>query len=217
MRAFDTPIDDGDDRSSPPALSLVALQLTKQASPPLKPTAGQHRMRQNFKPLRGLGGVPRSRNEPSQEYGSPEGGTGNEGSLDTRQEPIAASSSFPLCPSAHPVQSSAHRAPDSISSAEPAAGGLARAIEPWMHSVLSQESSGSPQCPAPRCGVLQGSPSEAPSNHGFPLACPRNPPVAPNARTSVRGTSRESLPSLPADRLPMGVIAHSSAALARDR
>lgn len=28
-RAFDTPIDDGDDPTSPPALSLVALQLTK--------------------------------------------------------------------------------------------------------------------------------------------------------------------------------------------
>ena len=35
VRAFDTPIDDGDDPFSPPTLSLVALQLTKQASPPL--------------------------------------------------------------------------------------------------------------------------------------------------------------------------------------
>ena len=114
------------------------------------------------------------------------GRCGQRGPPDSRQEPIPASSSLALCPPAtrsNPPRpkapdSTASRAPlrqgrregelrtpDSTSSSEPAEGGLARAIEPSIHSDLSQGSSGCPQCPAPRCGVLQGSPSQATPSH----------------------------------------------------
>ncbi len=113
---------------------------------------------------------------------------------DARQEPIDAFSSFALCPPPLPGpmlsgrwpmappacraplrqgrRVGEHRTPDCTSSSEPAAGGLARAIDPWIHSGHSQESSGCPQCPAPRCGVLQGSPSQAPPADRLP-AFPR--------------------------------------------
>ncbi len=120
---------------------------------------------------------------------------------DARQEPIAASSSFALCPPPLPGpmlsgrrpmatppacraplrqgrRVGEHRTPDSTSSSEPAAGGRARAIEPWIHSGHSQESSGCPQCPAPRCGVLQGSPSQAPPADRLPMGVSRSPRIA---------------------------------------
>ena len=85
-----------------------------------------------------------------------------------------------------------HRTPDSTSSSEPAAGGLARAIEPWIHSGHSQESSGCPQCPAPRCGVLQGSPSQAPPADRLP-AFPRCNPC----RSQFGATHRQPISAPP--------------------
>ena len=97
-----------DSQSSDPCLRCTVLADSPPAGRPilrrpLKPTAGRHRMRQNFKPT---AWARRSAMKPQRTIagiGLARGRCGQRGPPpNARQEPIAASSSFALCPRYRP-------------------------------------------------------------------------------------------------------------------